>query len=723
MAHIHSVYDTDLHFIIDPITRKITSQSGKVMLMQNDHNSERFTFQLPRYIEEHDMTACNAVEVHYINIDSVTKQQNLDVYPVEDFQTSPESEEVVIGSWLVSQNATKFAGSLSFILRFACLSDEQEIEYQWFTDVCSIVSITKGLYNAGAITDDNNYDILAAWKKEVLELSSANASTLDGHDSSYFASKEDLLSYIKHVDLSQYVVNNMLGNLTDDICNNPDYETPYVGTIDEDVSRKIGLESTQHTILYVPNSEDAGYGVQVVWPSVSSTNSPAKWRSSVGVTWNDWRYFYDSENKPLLSELEGVVSIAHGGTNATNASDARANLEITPVNISAVPDRVNISSQTLDVNTLTGIPLTSYITTYICLNSGGSANITNIPVSNTPFTLDVEVVRRVSNSDYVTRQRFVNNSDKKEYVRWCTNGTWGDWRYILDSKMSAIDISAADRNYRRSVTVGTAGTAYSGWLEVGRIPINGTSITYGVLLSVKYSQLGAGLLYLRLRVGSTNGVVLTAMSKMEWLAKTANIPEDAFAIDASDAENAILYVRVDESYKSYIISVLDEHFSTTAFTDPTSTKILQLSNNYNLTGNHVDTITQTVVSSSVVTKISDGGTGANTAEEALSNLGGVSYDNLAEAVQSLITGGSISMVKKVQRGTHTADEGESTVTITSVNTNKAFVIASFANKTSDPTDDSMAFYNVQYELASSTQIKFKNSGMTCTGRWQVIEFY
>ena len=73
MSHIHSVYDGDTHFKIDPVTRQIENTSGKVILMQNDHNSERFTFEIPRTIDGHDMSQCNAVEVHYINIDAKDK--------------------------------------------------------------------------------------------------------------------------------------------------------------------------------------------------------------------------------------------------------------------------------------------------------------------------------------------------------------------------------------------------------------------------------------------------------------------------------------------------------------------------------------------------------------------------------------------------------------------------------------------------------------------------
>ena len=85
--HKHPVYDTDLHLIIDPSNRSIKNESGKTVLMQNDHNSERFTFEIPRYVDGHDMSLCNVVEVHYNNIDSSDKSvQNAGIYPVLDLQ-------------------------------------------------------------------------------------------------------------------------------------------------------------------------------------------------------------------------------------------------------------------------------------------------------------------------------------------------------------------------------------------------------------------------------------------------------------------------------------------------------------------------------------------------------------------------------------------------------------------------------------------------------------
>ena len=76
MSHIHNVNDSDNKFIVDGISRVIKNAStSKTMVMQFDHNSEVFTFELPRYIEGHDMMLCNRVEVHYLNIDTATKEE------------------------------------------------------------------------------------------------------------------------------------------------------------------------------------------------------------------------------------------------------------------------------------------------------------------------------------------------------------------------------------------------------------------------------------------------------------------------------------------------------------------------------------------------------------------------------------------------------------------------------------------------------------------------
>lgn len=167
MKHIHSVYDTDSHFSISPITRAIKNESSKkTTVMQYDHNSERFTFEMPREIEGHDMTLCNKVELHYINIASDQSEQSKGVYAIDDLQTSPEDEKIVICSWLISKKATKYAGTLNFRLRFACVDENAKVTYAWHTEIFKGISVSNGIDNAETVHEEYS-DILEAWKNEL----------------------------------------------------------------------------------------------------------------------------------------------------------------------------------------------------------------------------------------------------------------------------------------------------------------------------------------------------------------------------------------------------------------------------------------------------------------------------------------------------------------------------------------------------------------------------
>lgn len=76
MPHTHPVIDNDLHFSINTLTREISNGSKKVKLMQGDHASEIFTFEIPRYVDGHDMSLCNKIAVHYINVGTALGQSS-----------------------------------------------------------------------------------------------------------------------------------------------------------------------------------------------------------------------------------------------------------------------------------------------------------------------------------------------------------------------------------------------------------------------------------------------------------------------------------------------------------------------------------------------------------------------------------------------------------------------------------------------------------------------
>lgn len=186
MKHIHSVYDTDSHFSISPITRAIKNESSKkTTVMQYDHNSERFTFEMPREIEGHDMTLCNRVKLHYINVASDKSGQSKSFYVIDDLQISQEDESVVICSWLISRNATMYAGSLNFLLCFECLSDEGDVTYAWNTDIFKGISVSNGIFNDVEEVIEPYNDVLVQWKNDIYntheQWKSEIGETIDSH--------------------------------------------------------------------------------------------------------------------------------------------------------------------------------------------------------------------------------------------------------------------------------------------------------------------------------------------------------------------------------------------------------------------------------------------------------------------------------------------------------------------------------------------------------------
>lgn len=165
ITHMHPIVDADVQFVVDPVARTVTNLSKKTVLMQFDHNSERFSFDLDRYVEGHDMTLCNRIEIHYINIKSSSKEKNLGVYEVEDLQVNPEDENKVTFSWLVSQNATQYAGTLNFLILFACVEEGVSL-YRWSTGINTSITISTGL-DCTDVIEETYPDILAQWKYEL----------------------------------------------------------------------------------------------------------------------------------------------------------------------------------------------------------------------------------------------------------------------------------------------------------------------------------------------------------------------------------------------------------------------------------------------------------------------------------------------------------------------------------------------------------------------------
>lgn len=175
----HEVIDRDLHFIIDPNTMTISCAGEVKMLKCGDHRAEKYTFEMPRSIEGHDMSLCNKVEIHYnnVNYDSATRSTtiNKSFDEVKDFGISASDEDMVVFTWFVSGDATQLDGTLAFCIRFACM-DGEKIEYQKFTEIYESIPVGATIWNTEAVAKEYA-DVLEAWRTEIME-AVANCGTV-----------------------------------------------------------------------------------------------------------------------------------------------------------------------------------------------------------------------------------------------------------------------------------------------------------------------------------------------------------------------------------------------------------------------------------------------------------------------------------------------------------------------------------------------------------------
>lgn len=180
MAHLHEMRDSDTHFVIDPITMEIINNSAKHTLQQGDHNSEIYSFELPKVIEGHDMTLCNLVQIHYINIKGDKTEQSKDIHKVTDIAVSDTEADTLVFTWTVHGNATKYAGSLNFRIHFYCIDDAGNYTYKKHTEIFKGITISDGFNNAETVEEDNS-DILAQWEARLDALENSDVvKTVNG---------------------------------------------------------------------------------------------------------------------------------------------------------------------------------------------------------------------------------------------------------------------------------------------------------------------------------------------------------------------------------------------------------------------------------------------------------------------------------------------------------------------------------------------------------------
>ena len=178
-------------------------------------------------------------------------------------------------------------------------------------------------------------------------------------------------------------------------------------------------------------------------------------------------------NTTTNADYRVVLSTNANDTTETNTLRKSVNFQANPSTGAFYAkgyDIIDLTGKTQDLDDLTlssGSPMKML---YIEKTNGGAANITNSPVEDTPFLLEVELLRWASTTDYITLQTFrctdfLANGD---YVRACVSGTWREWTrrpntYSLSSfgitataaelnKLDGVTATAKELNYVDGVT-------------------------------------------------------------------------------------------------------------------------------------------------------------------------------------------------------------------------------------------------------------------------------
>lgn len=174
ISHVHTddiIVDADVHFTIDTVTRLISNQNAdkvnkKLSLIQHDIKSERYSFDMPRYIDQHDLMTCNRIQVHFVNIGTGRNQRSPGANEIKDVHVSETDSKKITFSWLIPYEATVYSGTLHFLISFECV-DGANIMYRWSTSTYEDIRITAGMNNNNTIFETYADDLLT-WQNSVV---------------------------------------------------------------------------------------------------------------------------------------------------------------------------------------------------------------------------------------------------------------------------------------------------------------------------------------------------------------------------------------------------------------------------------------------------------------------------------------------------------------------------------------------------------------------------
>lgn len=297
-------FDDGKIFMVNPDTRKITI-SVKYSSVVGDNGSQILTFGIQRYIDGYDIMDCNDVAIHY-NIISEEDGNILysDVYQCDDLRISETDENVILVSWKLSKNATKFNGILSFTIKYSTtyVDEEDQVKeiYALQSRICEKLRIFTRVNNSQQVVEEYG-DVLQQWKED-LEKSKPTVNV----------SKDENVTTISITDKD--------GTTTATILDGVDGKSAYELAVEN------GFEGTEEEwleSLKYYNSEEFAQLTQQVKQDAQTASTKAQ--EAMTAATNADKYAKDaqaSKEKANESALSAIEAANNAGTSASSAADS-----------------------------------------------------------------------------------------------------------------------------------------------------------------------------------------------------------------------------------------------------------------------------------------------------------------------------------------------------------------------------------------------------------------
>lgn len=330
------------HIVIGK-NRKITvPENLKRIAVQYDHNVETVTFDCPRYWDGVDMSTMK-IYINYLCADRTSG-----TFPATNIFPDTRYVETMHFDWVISKNVTMNTGKIFFQVCIKKTDDDGNEEIHWNSEVCKDCYVTESLTCSDAALNEVYPDMFEQWHREweeyvnsgeltgpagvsptitVTDIEGGHRLTITDVNSTNTIDIMD--TAIEADDAVIEMLNGLISLGTSEPSDGPTIWFDTTGTDGESgVLRIKDMDGTIH-VFYPVTQADNVNGVMAISKGGTNATTAEDARTNLGAASED--HTHDAST----NDITGTLPIIKGGTGATTAADARTNLGVTPANIGA----------------------------------------------------------------------------------------------------------------------------------------------------------------------------------------------------------------------------------------------------------------------------------------------------------------------------------------------------------------------------------------------------